>query len=93
MSESKENFITIQNAILSDFNFAKHKEKEFHVFSEKIENPSECEGDWIAINNCKNYSILTDNHTIQKIKNKKIHWNFNKENVLVSAKVFLGKGL
>jgi hypothetical protein len=47
------------------------------------------EGDWLAINSDKNYSILTDNETIKKLKNKKIHWNFNEEGVLVSAKIFI----
>jgi len=89
MAETKENHIVIENVIKSDFRFAKHDNKEFHVFSEQIEDPSVCEGDWLAINNCKNYSILTDNETIKKLKNKKIHWNFDEEGVLISAKIFL----
>ena len=89
MAETKENYIVIENVIKSDFRFAKHDNKEFHVFSEQLEDPSKCEGDWLAINSDKNYSILTDNETIKKLKNKKIHWNFNDEGVLISAKVFL----
>ena len=88
MAETKENHIVIENVIKSDFRFAKHDNKEFHVFSEQIEDPSNLNGDWLAINNCKNYSILTDNETIKKLKNKKIHWNFNEEGILVSAKIF-----
>jgi len=89
MAETKENHIVIENVIKSDFRFAKHDNKEFHVFSDKLEDPSKCVGDWLAINSCKNYSILTDNETIKKLKNKKIHWNFNEEGVLISAKVFV----
>ena len=89
MAETKENHIVIENVIKSDFRFAKHDNKEFHVFSDVISNPSTLEGDWLAINSCKNYSILTDNETIKKLKNKKIHWNFNEEGVLISAKVFV----
>ena len=90
MAETKENHIVIENVIKSDFRFAKHDNKEFHVFSEQLEDPSKCEGNnWLAINSDKKISILTDNKTMQRLKNKKIHWNFNEEGVLISAKVFI----
>lgn len=87
--ETKENFITITNTILPNFNFAKHDNKEFHVFSESITDPSDCDGDWLAINSAKSFSILTDPKTMKKIKGNKIHWNFDKDQVLISAKVFV----
>jgi hypothetical protein len=89
MSETKENFKIINNTILPDFRFAKHDNKEFHVFSGELTNPSKCQGDWIAINSDKKISILTDNKTMQRLKNKKIHWNINDDGVLFSAKIYL----
>ena len=76
---------TITNTILTDYKFAKHKGKEYHVFSESITNPSDCVGDWLAINS--EYLILTDSKTIQKLQKHKIQWNFNEENTIVSCVV------
>jgi len=54
-----------------------------------LTNPSKCQGDWIAINSDKKISILTDNKTLKRLKNKKIHWNINDDGVLFSAKIYL----
>ena len=85
--EKKTNSVTITNTIHPDFNFAKHKEKEYNVFSGEITDPSKFDGDWLAINS--EYLILTDGKTLQKLKQHKIHWNFDDNNVIISAEIFL----
>ena len=62
------------------------KGKEYHVFSGEITDPSECDGDWLAITSDK--LVLTDPQTMKKLKNRKIHWMFDTEDILISAQVF-----
>lgn len=82
----KNNSVTITNTIHPDFNFAKHKGKEYNVFSGEITDPTKFDGDWLAINS--EYLILTDNKTLQKLKKHKIRWSFDSDNVLLSAEIF-----
>jgi|TARA_B110000967_G_C18775198_1_gene505216 hypothetical protein len=86
MSQNVSESIVITNTILPGFNFANHKGKEYHVFSGEITDPSECDGDWLAITSDK--LVLTDPQTMKKLKNRKIHWMFDTEDILISAQVF-----
>ena len=85
--ETKENSTIIVNTILPNFKFARHGDKEYHVFSGKITDPSLCEGDWLAINSEK--LVLVDPSTMEKLKNHKLHWNFDDENTIQSVEIFL----
>jgi hypothetical protein len=74
----------LQNIISIKQRFAKRKDKEYHVFSTHIKDPSEVK-DWVAINHPPH--VLIDPQTYEQLRNKRIKWVFDDKNVIVGCSI------
>lgn len=75
---------TIENKIHKEHRFAKRSDKEYHVFSTTNEDVSTVDK-WVKLE--RPQRVLMDPDTFQELRNKRIQWIFDKQNVLIACKV------
>lgn len=73
-----------ENKICPDQRFARQGDQEYSVFSLVHEDPAAVE-DWVALK--RPYFVMMDPESYQELKNNKIRWLFDKENVLKACAV------
>jgi hypothetical protein len=71
------------NTIHEDFRFAKRDKVEYHVFSLHVQTPDKVEN-WMAVQT--EHNVLIDPQTFEDLKNTRIEWSFDENNVLVACK-------
>jgi hypothetical protein len=76
--------IILENKIMIDQRFAKKNKKEYHVFSSEIEDASVIEK-WVGIH--EPFKVLMDPKTFQKLRNKRLRWTFDDDNILTHVNV------
>jgi hypothetical protein len=78
----------LPNKISRDHRFAKRQDQEYHVFSTHVEDPSVVE-DWVAIQRPPH--VLIDPNTYDQLRNKRIKWVFDEENVIIGCSIVEGE--
>lgn len=81
---SKTTYETHENMILPDFRFGRHQKKEYNVFSICTDDPKTITK-WVGLH--KPQRVLMDPSTYEKLRNHRIEWVFDEDNVLVACKV------
>lgn len=76
--------IQIENIIHPDARFAKRDKVEYHVFSTETDDPSTIEK-WVGVH--KPFKVLMDPTSYDKLKNNRIKWIFDDDNVLVGCTI------
>ena len=76
--------IILENKIMIDQRFAKKNNQEYHVFSSEIEDASIIEK-WVGIH--KPFKVLMDPDTLQRLRNQRLRWTFEDDNVLTHVKI------
>ena len=76
--------IILTNKIMIDQRFAKKNNEEYHVFSSEIEDASIIEK-WVGIH--KPFRVLMDPDTFQRLRNQRLRWTFDDDNVLTHVNV------
>lgn len=85
-TETKLEIETIQfeNIIRPEARFAKREKTEYHVFSNETDDPSTIEK-WVGVH--KPFKVLMDPVSYDKLKNNRIKWIFDDDNVLVGCNI------
>jgi len=84
MRTSINKMSTIENRIHPEHRFAKRDKQEYHVFSTSLEDVSAVEK-WVGLTQPK--MVLMDPKSYKELRNKRIGWIFDEENVLVACKI------
>ena len=76
--------IQFLNTIKPEQRFAKRNKAEYHVFSTEIEDASTVDK-WVGLHQPQR--VLMDPASYEKLRNKRIKWVFDEENVLVGCNI------
>ena len=75
------------NTIAAPYRFAKRKGDEYHVFSLFVETPHEVDN-WMGVKT--QHNVLIDPDTFEELKNNRLEWVFDDNNVIVACKKLQG---
>lgn len=76
--------IEIDNKIRRDQRFAKRNKTEYHVFSNVFEDANAIE-QWVGAS--APVPVLMDPETYRVLRDRRIEWVFDQENVLVACRI------
>ena len=71
------------NTIAAPYRFAKRNGDEYHVFSLFVETPHEVDN-WMGVKT--QHNVLIDPATFEELKNTRLEWIFDDNNVIVACK-------
>jgi hypothetical protein len=75
------------NTIAAPYRFAKRNGDEYHVFSLFVNNPKEVDN-WMGVKT--QHNVLIDPDTFQELKNTRLEWIFDDNNVIIACKKLPG---
>lgn len=76
--------IILENEIPAEQRFTQKDGDEYHVFSTENSDATVVEK-WIAV--VRPFKVLLDTHTVDRLKNKRIEWQFDEDKTISAVEI------